>query len=493
MRFSSSIIIAYEYKKLLINLIQSIIDTNLFCLLSRRKNSWWIQRKSQLDRKEFFMTNHHSIFKTFMQYVSFHVFGMIGLSCYILADTFFIAQALGTDGLTALNIAIPVYSLIHGMGLMIGTGSAIQYCISHSKQQQYQANQTFTNAIQFGLLVGVVFVIIGLLGAKQISSLLGADHIVHQMTTIYLRFILLFAPMFLINNILLNFTRNDKNPRLAMFAMLGGSLSNIVLDYVFLFPCQMGIFGAVLATGLAPIISIGILSIQFVQKQNQFHLIKTRLLFQNIKRTISLGISSLIAELSSGIVIVVFNFIILKLQGNVGVAAYGVIANLSLVVTSIFTGIAQGMQPLISYHFGCNHTKEVGQARRYAFATAMIISIVVYVITFLGADTISLWFNKEQDNLFQEIAIYGLRIYFLAFFCAGPNIIIAMYFSARNQPKPAFFISLLRGFIVIIPAAWILSNLFQMTGVWLSFPISELLVIIITLLFFKFFPSQKIH
>ena len=137
-----------------------------------------------------------------------------------------------------------------------------------------------------------------------------------------------------------------------MIGMLTGSFSNIILDYVFIFPLHMGIFGAVLATGLAPVISLFILSKHWITKQNQFHFVWTNPSFRLAETILSLGAPSFITEMASGIVMIVFNMIILRLQGNIGVAAYGVVANLSLVVISIYTGIAQGVQPILSRIYG---------------------------------------------------------------------------------------------------------------------------------------------
>ena len=137
-----------------------------------------------------------------------------------------------------------------------------------------------------------------------------------------------------------------------MAGMLIGSLANIILDYVFIFPLQWGMFGAAFATGLAPIISMCILTRHYIKKKNHFHFHKSKLSIKQITYICSLGISSFITEIASGIILIVFNLLILNISGNIGVAAYGIVANLALVATSIFTGIAQGTQPLLSENFG---------------------------------------------------------------------------------------------------------------------------------------------
>ena len=418
-------------------------------------------------------------FREFLKYSSLNVLGMIALSCYILADTFFVSKALGADGLAALNLAIPVYSFINGSGLMIGMGGGIKYSIAKSQGAAQRADQTFTNSAVLTAVIAACFFLTGLLASGPLTLLLGADGTVYEMTRTYLQVILLFAPMFMTNNLLLCFIRNDGAPQLSMTAMITGSLSNVVLDYVFMFPFGMGIFGAVLATGLAPVISILVLSPYLFRRKNQFHLRKCRISGKLALGIFSSGLPSLITEVSSGIVIIVFNTIILGIAGNIGVAAYGVIANLSLVVMSIYTGISQGIQPLLSSGYGTGNRKKIQSVLRYALVSAVLISAVVYVCVFFGADPIAAVFNSEQNATLQSIAVTGLKIYFTACVFAGFNIILSVYFTSTENALPAHIISILRGFVVIIPMAFLLSAAAELLGVWAAFPATELTVSLI--------------
>ncbi len=422
---------------------------------------------------------NENLFKLFARYVSLNVLGMIALSCYILADTFFVSKALGAAGLAALNLAIPVYNFIHGSGLMIGMGGGTKYSIFKSQGRREVADQIFTNAAVTMLCIAAVFFFAGFFASGPLARLLGANDQTYDMARVYLQVIMLFTPMFMLNNLLLCFVRNDGAPQLAMAAMITGSLSNVVLDYIFMFPFGMGIFGAVLATGLAPVISIWVMSPYFLKKKNQFHLRRCRILPRRIGGIFSSGLPSLITEVSSGIVIIVFNKIILGIEGNTGVAAYGVIANLSLVVVAIYTGIAQGIQPVISSQYGGGNKKAASAVLRYALVTMTILSVVVYLFIFMFAPQIAQVFNSENSALLQEIAVGGLKVYFIGCIFAGFNIIVSMYFTSTEYPLPAHVISILRGFGVIIPAAFILSALAGMNGVWSAFPVTEALVAVI--------------
>lgn len=417
-----------------------------------------------------------SCFREFLKYSSLNVLGMIALSCYILADTFFVSKALGANGLTALNLAIPVYNFINGSGLMIGMGGGTKYAISKSQGKMKQASQAFTNAAALTALIAACFFLLGLFASAPIARMLGADDTVFEMSRTYLQVLLLFSPMFMTNNLLLCFIRNDGAPQLSMAAMITGSLSNVVLDYVFMFPLGMGIFGAVLATGLAPVISILVQSPYLLTKKNQFHLVRCRLSARLSLGIFSSGLPSLITEVSSGIVIIIFNRIILGLDGNTGVAAYGVIANLSLVVIAIYTGISQGIQPILSSNYGKGIRENVQAILRYAVTTVVILSAGVYLCMFFGAEPITAIFNSEKNQILQEIAEAGLKIYFTGCVFAGLNIIFSVYFTSTERPLPAQIISVMRGFIVIIPMSFLLSAIAGLPGVWASFPATEFLV-----------------
>ena len=293
------------------------------------------------------------LFMSFIKYVSQSVMGMVGISCYILADTWFVAAALGAEGLAALNLAIVFYSLLNAAGLMAGIGGATLFSLSLSSGRRGRS-EIFSATVILGSVLAAVFTAAGLFCSGWIARTLGADEAIFAMTETYLRTILSFSLFFIMNNILLAFVRNDGGPRLAMAAMVTGSLSNIALDYIFIFPFGWGIFGAAFATAIAPMISIALLSLHFILRRGSFSLSFSRPRGVYILKMIPLGLSSMVTELSSAAALAAFNLIILAMAGNTGVAAYGVVANYALVATAIFNGVAQGAQPLVSRCYGKN-------------------------------------------------------------------------------------------------------------------------------------------
>lgn len=423
------------------------------------------------------------IFKDFSKYVSFNILGQIAYSCYTLADTFFVSADLGTNGLTALNLAFPVFCMISGTGLMVGVGGSSLFSIQKSRGESKAADQIFSASLMLVFLFASIFFFAGLFASEHLTKVLGADSEVFEITHIYLKVLLLFAPAFTLNHLLLCFVRNDGRPSLSMASMITGSFSNIVLDYIFIFPLHMGIFGAVLATGLSPVVSMLVLAPYFIGKKNSFHFAASHLpqMKRNIGKILANGIPPFLTETASGIVMFLFNFIILGISGNVGVAAFGVISVISLVVIALYTGLSQGMQPLISSSHGAGNKRAIQCLLNYSLITSILLSAVIYGSIFFTAPHLVAVFNSDQNIILASYAISGLKLYFIACPFIGFNIVLSTYFISVNRPFPAQIISILRSFFVLIPMAFTLSSFFGMTGVWLAYPATEILVFIFAL------------
>lgn len=425
----------------------------------------------------------NSILKTFAKFVSFNILSMIGLSCYILADTYFVANGVGETGLAALNIAIPVFSGIIAIGAMFGIGTGTCYSIMKARRKDYEANSIFTNSVIFGIIISTISVIGGIFIPDKVSKIMGADSETLELTSEYTQIIMIFAPLFIINNILVSMLRNDGAPKASAFIMITGSLSNVVLDYIFIYPLGYGMRGAAAATVASPLISI-ILSVIFIMSGKiSFHFVKCRLEFNILKKIVSFGISAFITEMASAITILIFNKLILIYSGNTGIAAYGIIANLALVVTAIFNGISQGIQPLASSGYGLKDSKRLSKILKYSIILTTAIFLIIYPLSYILTDKLVDAFNNEKNAELAKLASDGLRLYFTGFIFAGINIVSVSFLNSINHTKKAFTISIMRGFAVIVPTAFILSKIAQMNGIWLTFPTAELITFIFSVIF----------
>lgn len=411
--------------------------------------------------------------KELLHYVSLSILGQLGISCYILADTFFVSKGLGTNGMTALNLAIPVYNFVFGTGLMLGVGGATRFSILKGMKHEKEAGEVYSHTLILTIFLSLFFVLLGIFGAGSLANLLGADQVTMEMTTTYLRWILIFAPAFMLNAALQCFVRNDGAPKLVMAAMLAGSFANILLDYIFIFPMKLGIFGAVIATSFSPVISMLILGLHWKKGDHSLHFVRMSLKGERTMQIFSLGFPSLLAQVSGGIVMILFNSLILGLEGNVGVAAYGVIANIAIVVTALYTGLAQGLQPLLSTDYGAGDHEKLRTTIKWGQVIMLLLTLIVSAALWCFAPQITSVFNSEGNASLQSIAEQGLRLYFISNLFVGFNTVAATIFTSVEKAAPAQVLSLLRGILLIVPLAFLMSAVWGMEGIWLSFPAAE--------------------
>ena len=422
--------------------------------------------------------------KQFFKYVSQNIFGLLGTSCYILADTYFIAQAAGTDGVTLLNLCLPIYNLIFAFGSMIGLGAATRYAILRA-QGDARAQRYFTNAVFSVCILAVPFMLVGIFRPDGLLRLMGGDADIVALGMNYARIFLMFTPFFMCNYVVASFVRNDGDPSLAMVATLSGSLFNVVFDYIFIFPMGLGLPGAALATAISPILSIAVCSAHFIKKSNTITFVRKAPSVRLLAQSCQLGISGFVGELSSGVTTTVFNFLLLRLAGNVAVAAYGVVANFALVATAIFNGVAQGAQPLVSQCYGKNEMAGARKLLLLGCGTALGLAALLYGVVFGYTDALTALFNSENSALMAAFAHSGMRIYFVGYFFAGCNIVAAGYLGAVNRPAEASNTSLCRGMVAIVVCSLVLSALFGMNGVWAAFPVSEAITLALTVFLLK--------
>ena len=381
-----------------------------------------------------------SLTKQYFKYVSQNIFGLLGTSCYILADTYFISQAAGTSGVALLNLCLPIYNFIFAIGSMLGLGAATRYAILRAQGDE-RSERYFSNALLWALVFALPFMLAGI-----------------------------FCP-----EVLLRFMGGD-----AEIVALG-----VVFDYIFMFPMGLGLPGAALATAVSPVLGIAICSRHFFKKSSTVRLVRQLPSPKLLAQSCQLGVSGFVGEMSSGVTTTVFNLLLLRLAGNVAVAAYGVVANYALVATAIFNGVAQGAQPLVSRCYGKNDAAGARKLLLLGSGTALALAAALYAVLFGFTGPIVAVFNSENSALMAQYAFSGMRIYFLGYFFAGFNIVAAGYLGAVDRPAEASATSLSRGIVAIVVCSLVLSALFGMNGVWAAFPASEAITACLTLFLLK--------
>lgn len=424
--------------------------------------------------------------KVFFHYLIPAVCSTLVTSVYLLVDTLIIGQGVGALGISALNIFMPFFLLFNGIGLLFGIGSGILISAEDGMGNKKKANQYFITGFVSILTVAIILCLIWNHYLEPLCVILGANSDTIDLVLEYGKCIMMFAPVFMMSNYFAPIIRNMKNPKLVMCAVLTGSLLNIVLDYVFVFPMNMGMFGAAAATVIGSATTLLVLSTHFIKKQNRVKINKETISLNLLAPILKCGFSSLIMEVANGFVIFIFNIQILKYIGNNGIVVYGIISNCVLVGLALFNGVAQAAQPIIATNFGAGLNARVKKVLKYAMITTAIIGFSLFAVVFLFTGQVIQVFVKANAEIL-AVGIPALRIYLSAFCIMNINILVSSYFQSVGKEKVSIYISIIRGFLLNIVLAFVLPSVLPATILWAVVPLSEL----ITLIFIAFYAKRS--
>ncbi|WP_288658244.1 MATE family efflux transporter [uncultured Limosilactobacillus sp.] len=411
-------------------------------------------------------------------YVVRNVVATLGMSLYVLIDTLFISIAAGALGLTTLNLVLPLFNVFNGVGLLLGVGGATIFSLNKVLHPE-RIRDLYSQLIIFAATLGIVLAVLLNVFATPVVNFLGANDQTRRMAIIYLRICAWSGPLYMCNYISINFIRNDGNPTLTMKATLTETLSVIVIDWFFIFGCGLKMEGAALAVLFSPLISLIVLSRHrhFAGRQLQLHWARPQL--ANLGRSAKLGVAAALNELSTGVSIYFFNHVLLQLADNYAVAAYGVISNIAIVVLAIANGVALGAQPIASREYGQHHFTNVTTALKMGTLITLLLATISFVILVTFKLPIIEAFNTAHSAQLVSYARVGLPIYFTSTFFSTLNLLFILFLTAINAARASFTLSILRGYVILLPAILILAALVGINGVWSAVPVTEFLVCII--------------
>ena len=415
--------------------------------------------------------------KVFFHYLIPAICSTLVTSVYLLVDTLIIGQGVGALGISALNIFMPFFLIFNGLGLLFGIGSGILISAEDGMGNKKKSNQYFITGLVSVVSLALVLSLIWNHYLESLCVFLGANDDTIGLVLEYGKCIMMFATVFIMSNYLAPIIRNMKNPKLVMCGVLTGSFLNIILDYVFVFPMDMGMFGAALATVIGSVTTVLVLSTHFIKKQNRVKINKETISLKLVTPILKCGFSSLIMEVANGFVIFIFNIQILKYIGNNGIVVYGIISNCVLVGLALFNGVAQAAQPIIATNFGAKESARVKKVLKYAMITTTIIGISLFAVVFLFTGQVIQIFVKANAEIL-SVGIPALRLYLSAFCIMNINILISGYFQSVGKEKIAIYVSIVRGFLLNIILAFVLPSVLPATILWAIVPLSELITLI---------------
>ena len=424
------------------------------------------------------------------------VAGMMFSVLLIITDGIFVGHGLGSDALAAINIVAPVWTFGTGIGLMFGMGGSIIASISLSQEKREKASYYMSVA----LIVSTLFLLFcsALILAFPNTSLklLGCSDSLLPLARLYM---FGFVPFTASNAFLVSssfFVRLDGAPQYAMICSITAAIINFVLDYLFIFPLQFGILGAGVATSIGSLIgacmtgfylikgkhSLGFQSISFKKTG--------RKLSHAVKRICTLGFPSFLGELALGFMMLIGNITFIQYMGENGVAAFSMACYFFPLIFMLDSAIAQSAQPIISFNYGIKNQKRIYSATRLSLITAIACSIAIFVFTYFFSHEISSLLIDSKTAT-HAIATAGFPLYAICFVPCAINIISVVYFQSIERSRIALFITIMRGFIFLGLAFWLMPIWFGANGIWLAVPAGELLTNLCVLIIVLCSPSTQ--
>ena len=419
--------------------------------------------------------------KQFFKFVIPSVVSMLVFNLYTMVDGIYVARFVGEHALSAVNISMPYVNFIFAFSILFSVGTSTVVAIFRGENNMKSANETFTRNTIFLTVCALIITLLALVFQNELALFLGVSEVTLPYVHDYLGVLSWFTFFFIVSYSMEVLVKTDGFPKLATAAVSVGAVTNIVMDYVLVVHVGMGIRGAAIATGLSQVLTFTVFTIHFLGKRGTIHWCKTTMDLSVYKRIIPIGTADFITELSAGTIIFLFNHAILKHIGDNGVVTYTVITYIYNIVMMTFTGISQGMQPLVSFYRGRREENTCRLFLRYALYSTFAMSMLALAIClFMTPALVSIFIDASRAELF-TYTVHAFRIYSLCYLVLGYNIVCSGYFAAVEKSGYSFAISLLRGFVLIAASIWIMGELFQGEGIWYATLVCESSTLVVSI------------
>lgn len=429
------------------------------------------------------MKQDKNILKTILKYTIPSVVSMWVFTIYTMVDGIFIGRYVGPLGLAGVNITMPLINLTFAIGIMIAVGSSTLIAIHYGEGDWTAGNKIFTTAVYSLLTCGILISLIITIFIDPIIYFLGGNDILYPYIKDYLRIIILFCTCYMTGYALEIYIKVDGNPVYPTLCVVTGGIVNILLDYIFVVLFHFGIKGAALATGLSQITTTSLLFYYIFFKTKRVKFTKITYSIFNLLKIMKVGFAEFLAEVSTGISIFVFNLVILKQLGESGISAFGIIGYISSFITMTMIGFNQGVQPILSFNLGAKEYKKISQIMKISFSILALLGIFFYtIINIFSLNIVTVFLSEIKDISLTQRA---LTIYSFAYLICGFNIFIAGYFTALDRVKLSTIITSLRGIVLLITLILLLPKLFGTPGIWITVFVTELLTLVVSIIFIK--------
>lgn len=431
------------------------------------------------------------VIATFMQFALPSILGLLAITTASIVDGIFVGHFVSSDGLAAINLLIPYLSLVFGLALLLAIGGAVRCGHFLGQALTEKASAVFSKCLIVVLLIGLSFMLLSWCLDETILGLLGTPEGLMPMIVPYFHIISAVLVVQIFTMVLYYFVRQDNGQKLATTALTTGALMNIILDALFIIHFEMGLLGAAWATAIAQTIQLFILLLYFLRQQRQLHWNKPDN-WSEMKQVSFNGLSEFINEISGGLVILVLNWLLVIRLGIDGIAAFSVINYLIFVSLMLYYGIADALHLLVSHNHGAGNAERIRQFVNMALSTVFMLSLGLTLLLLLKPQWLTQLFLDEASASTIQLSIQFIELVWPLFLVNGINVMLSIYLTAMQKPKPSMLIALSRGFILPVGLLAVFALLWKTPEFLLALPLSEWLAFCLAAYLFKRFHPEKI-
>lgn len=429
----------------------------------------------------------HFTYRKLLRFTVPSIVMMIFTSIYSVVDGFFVSNFVGTTPFAAVNILWPFIMICAAVGFMLGTGGSALVAKTLGEGKPDEANRIFSMLIYVSLVLGVIITILSVVFLRPISILLGAEGELLENCILYGRILLPALPFFILQNEFQSFLVTAEKPGFGLAITVAAGLTNVALDALFVAVFRWGLAGAAAATAASQLVG-GLIPLLYFLLPNKcsLHLVKTGFLPTAFRHTCLNGSSELVTNISMSLVSMLYNLQLIKLAGENGVAAYGVVMYVSFMFIAVFLGYSIGCAPVISFHYGADHQDELKGLFRKSLVLMTAFSVMLTILAEVLARPFSVLF-VGYDPALLELTVRAFALYSLSYLLTGFNIFGSAFFTALNDGLTSATISFLRTLVfqtaVVLLFPLLLPSHLKLDGIWLSIVVAEALSLAVTLFF----------
>lgn len=402
---------------------------------------------------------------------------------YNVMDGIFVGQGIGSAALGAVNIGVPFITFAVAIVAMFPMGGATIIAIRMGRDDKDGANNAFMTALTLTVLTAVILTVVGTVFSQQIVDLSGTRKLgeeMRRMSADYLFYYSAFSLPMLMSNCLSVFVRNDGSPTLSFVGMCAGAVSNIFLDWLFIFPLQMGVIGAAVASGLGQIVSLLVLLSHFIRKHGNLRIRRFTIQPVLIRKICKRGAPEAVTQLTTPVTALCYNLVLAGLVGDIGVSTYSVLSFIYSLANAVLSGVAQGLQPLWGNSYGKQDTKEINDYFRFGMAINLVLSVLVSAGLILFDEPAIRIFSQDMELI--NAASKALPVFALSFIPMALNLVYTSLLYSTKRTKQSDIIAICRGIVIKAIAIFCIPIIFGSNTIWAAPLVAEMITFAIAVI-----------